>query len=155
MGNELKTGSAESTLDDKGRCSIPVRFREQYQGELVITRAMEKCVWVMTAEVWEQYEQGLRSRSKEENLNDEEWDILEYKIIGHAQQVELDKAGRIAVPPTLRKHAKLSKDCIVINGRNRLSIWDCDTFEAYLAEKDAIARAAMNKLGAQDIFRTG
>ena len=152
---ELKTGSAESTLDEKGRVSIPVRFRDQYQGELVITRGMERCIWIMTAPVWERYEQDLRSRSKEENLNDEEWDVLEYKIIGHAQGVELDKAGRAAIPPTLRKHANLSKDCMVINGKNRLSIWDSETFETYLEEKDAIARAAMNKLGAQEIFRTG
>ncbi|MCL2601802.1 MAG: division/cell wall cluster transcriptional repressor MraZ [Treponema sp.] len=152
---ELKTGSAESTLDDKGRVSIPVRFREQYQDKLVITRGMEKCVWVMTFSVWERYEQDLRARSKEENLNDEEWDVLEYKLIGHAQEAELDKSGRIAVPPTLRKYANLSKDCMVINGKNRLSIWDCETFEAYLDGNEAVARAAMNKLGAQDIFRTG
>jgi len=150
---ELKTGSAESTLDDKGRVSIPVRFREYYQDDLVITRGMEKCAWIMTAEVWERYESDLRKRSKEEKLNDEEWNILEYKIIGHAQGVELDKAGRIAIPPTLRKYANLSKDCMVINGKNRLSIWDAHTFESYLDEKDTIARAAMNKLGAQDIFR--
>ncbi|MDR0512874.1 MAG: division/cell wall cluster transcriptional repressor MraZ [Treponema sp.] len=150
---ELKTGSAESTLDDKGRVSIPVRFREYYQGDLVITRGMEKCAWIMTAEVWERYESDLRKRSKEEKLNDEEWNILEYKIIGHAQEAELDKAGRIAIPPTLRKYANLSKDCMVINGKNRLSIWDAHTFESYLDEKDTIARAAMNKLGAQDIFR--
>jgi MraZ protein len=152
---ELRTGSAESTLDEKGRVSIPVRFREQYQDKLVISRGMEKCVLVMSFPVWERYEQDLRARSKEEGLNDEEWDVLEYKIIGHAQEAELDKVGRIAIPPTLRKHANLTKDCMVINGKNRLSIWDCETFEAYLQEKDAIARAAMNKLGAQDIFRTG
>jgi len=152
---ELKTGSAESTLDDKGRVSIPVRFREQYQGDLVITRGRERCAWVMTAAVWERYEHDLRTRSKEEGLNDEEWDVLEYKIIGHAQELELDKAGRIAIPPTLRKYANLSKDCMVINGKNRLSIWDCETFEAYLEEKEPMAREAMNKLGSQEIFRTG
>jgi len=152
---ELKTGSAESTLDDKGRVSIPVRFREYFQDKLVITRGMERCVWVMTNPVWERYELDLRTRSKEESLNDEEWDVLEYKIIGHAQEIELDKAGRIAIPPTLRKYANLTKDCIVINGKNRLSIWDSETFEAYLEEKDSMARAAMNKLGSQDIFRTG
>ena len=151
----LKTGSAESTLDDKGRVIIPVRFREQYQGDLVITRGMDRCIWIMTAPVWESYEQGLRTRSKEENLNDEEWEVLEYKIIGHAQEVEVDKAGRIAIPPTHRKYANLSKDCTVINRKNRLSIWDSETFEAYLDENESVARAAMNKLGAQDIFRTG
>jgi MraZ protein len=76
-------------------------------------------------------------------------------MIGHAQTAELDKIGRIAVPPTLRKYANLRKDCMVINGKNRLSIWDCETFEAYLEEKEPMARDAMNKLGSQDIFRTG
>jgi len=148
---ELKTGSAESTLDDKGRVNIPVRFREQYQGGLVITCGMEKCAWIMTSLVWERFEQNLRSSGA--HINEEEWEILEYKYLYQAQMVELDKAGRIAIPPTLRKYASLTRDCVVINGKNRLSIWDSGVFEAYLAEKDSIARAAMNKLGSQDIFR--
>ena len=155
---ELRTGSAETTLDPKGRVSIPVRFRDQYQGQLVITRSMEKCLWVMTAPVWERYEQGLRSSSKAEDQNYKEWNILEYTIIGQAQGVELDNAGRIAIPSTLRKYANLSnegKDCIIINGRNRLSIWDSETFEAYCAENEPFAQVAMNKLAAQEVFRTG
>jgi MraZ protein len=149
---ELKTGSAESTLDDKGRVNIPVRFREQYQGELVITWGMEQCAWIMTPAVWERFVQVLRSS---EMLTQEERHILEDKHLNQAQVVELDKAGRIAIPPTVRKYANLTRECMVISAENRLSIWDCNTFDAYLAEKDALARAAMNKLGSQDIFRTG
>ena len=148
---ELKTGSAESTLDEKGRVTIPVRFREQYQGELVITWGMERCAWIMTSSVWEHFEQNLRSSGA--LINEEEWEILENKLLNQAQPVELDKAGRIAIPTTLRKYANLTRDCMVINGRNRMSIWDSGVFEAYLADKDTIARAAMNKLGSQDIFR--
>ena len=149
---ELKTGSAESTLDDKGRVNIPVRFREQYQGELVITWGMEHCAWIMTPPVWERFMQALRNSEK---LTQEERHILEDKHLNQAQIVELDKAGRIAIPSHTRKYANLSKDCMVISAENRLSIWDSDTFDAYLADKDAVARAAMNKLGSQDIFRTG
>jgi len=149
---ELKTGSSESTLDDKGRVNIPVRFREQYQGELVITWGMEHCAWIMTPVVWERFILALRNS---EMLTQEERHILEDKHINQAQVVELDKVGRIAIPPTIRKYANLTRDCMVISAENRLSIWDSDTFDAYLAEKDTLARAAMNKLGSQDIFRTG
>ena len=148
----LKTGSAESTLDDKGRVSVPVRFREQYQGELVITWGMEHCAWIMTPLVSERFVQVLRSS---EMLTQEERHILEDKHLNQAQVVELDKAGRIAIPPTIRKYANLTRECMVISAENRLSIWDSGTFDAYLAEKDALARVAMNKLGSQDIFRTG
>jgi len=147
---ELKTGSSESTLDDKGRVSIPVRFREQYQGELVITWGMEHCAWIMTPAVWERFEKALRDS---ETLTQEERLILEDKHLNQAQVVELDRAGRIAIPQTIRKYANLTKDCIVISAENRLAIWDSGVFEAYLSNKDQVARDAMNKLGSQDIFR--
>ena len=149
---ELKTGAAESTLDDKGRVNIPVRFREQYQGKLVITWGMEHCAWIMTPAVWENFERALRNS---EMLTQEERLVLEDKHINQAQVLEIDKAGRIAIPPTIRKYANLSRDCIVISAENRLSIWDSGVFDSYLAEKDAVARTAMNKLGSQDLFRPG
>ena len=150
MGLELKTGSAESTLDDKGRVNIPVRFRNKYQGELIITWGMEHCAWIMTPIVWERFEKALRNSeffTKEERL------ILEDKHLNQAQVVELDKAGRIAIPPTIRKYANITRDCIVISAENRLAIWDSGVFDSYLANKDELARTAMNKLGSQDLFR--
>ncbi|MCL2130367.1 MAG: division/cell wall cluster transcriptional repressor MraZ [Treponema sp.] len=146
---ELNKGAAESTLDDKGRVSIPLRFRDYYQGELVITWGMEHCAWVMTPSVWERFERALHDS---ETLTQEERLILADKHLNQAQVVELDKAGRIAIPATVRKYANLTRECIVIRDENRLSIWDRGSFDSYLAEKDALARAAMNKLGSQDIF---
>jgi len=149
---ELKTGSAESTLDDKGRVSIPVRFREQFQGELVIAWGIEQCVYVMKPVAWQHFEQNLRNP---EMYTQEERRILENKHLHQAQVVEIDKAGRIAIPPTFRKYANLSRDCMVISAEDRLSIWDIATFDVYLAENDTLARAAINKLGSKDIFKAG
>jgi len=42
---------------------------------------------------------------------------------------------------------------MVISAENRLAIWDSGVFDAYLSNKDQLARTAMNKLGSQDIFR--
>jgi MraZ protein len=147
----LKRGSEESTLDDKGRVNIPVRFREYFQGELVITRGMEHCAFIMTPKGWEHFEQA---EINSDVLNHEEREAFRNKHLNQAQLVELDKAGRIAIPSIIRKYANLTRDCIVIREEDRLFIWDSGDFEDYLKEKDDVARAAMNKLGSQDIFKT-
>ena len=147
---ELKTGSVESTLDDKGRVNIPLRFREYFQGELVITRGMEKCAMIMTPSVWERFE---KAEGNSDVLNQEEREAFKNKHLNQAQVVELDKTGRIAIPSIIRKYANLTRNCMVIRDEDRLFIWDSDDFEAYLEEKDPVARTAMNKLGSQDIFR--
>jgi MraZ protein len=150
VGIELKTGSAETTLDDKGRVNIPIRFRQYFQGELVITWGMEHCAWIMTPTVWEHFAGNLRNNSM---LTQEEREALEDKYLNQAQVVELDKAGRIAIPASIRKYASLSRDCMIIRSDSRLSVWDLNVWETYLAEKDAVARAAMNKLGSLNIFK--
>jgi len=146
---ELKTGAAESTLDDKGRVNIPTRFRDQFHGKLVITWGIERCAWIMTIPVWEHFEKTLRDAAK---FTPEQLFILEEKHINQARVVEMDKAGRIPIDTIIRDYAKLNKDCRVIKSEDRLSIWDAPTYYAYLAEKDQIAREAMNKLG-QNLFR--
>ena len=148
---ELKTGSAESTLDDKGRVNIPVRFREFFQGELIITRGMEQCAMIMTPALWDRFKQV---EEDSDVLTQEEREAFKNKHLNQAQVVELDKTGRIAIPAIIRKYANLARDCMVIRDGDRLSIWDSGAWDAYLAEKDSLARAAMNKLGTQDIFRS-
>ena len=147
---ELKRGSAESTLDDKGRVNIPARFREYFQGKLYITRGMDKCAMIMNEAVWTRFEQAEANSDK---LNQEEREAFKNKHLNMASEVELDKAGRIAIPSIIRKYASLTRECIVIKDEARLLIWDSGILESNLAETDTLARAAMNKLGTQDIFK--
>ena len=147
---ELKTGSAESTLDDKGRVSIPVRFRECFQGELIITWGSEHCAWIMTPAVWERFERSIRNS---EVLNSEQRLILEAKHLNEAQVVELDKVGRIAIPPRTRKYANLTKDCLVIRSEDRLYIWDTATYDKYFMEKAQAAQEAWNKINDQEYLK--
>jgi len=86
-------------------------------------------------------------------LNQEEREAFKNKHLNQAQVVTLDSAGRIAIPSIIRKYANLTRNCIVIRDEDRLFVWDSGDFEAYLEEKDVVARAAMNKLGSQDIFK--
>ena len=150
MGMELKTGTAESTLDDKGRVSIPVRFRECFQGELIITWGSEQCAWIMTPAVWERFERSIRNSQV---LSPKQRRQLEARHLEEANTVELDKAGRIAIPTRTRKYANLTKDCLVIRSEDRLYIWDVATRDAYLSENAPEAQEAWNLINDQDYLK--
>jgi MraZ protein len=144
---DLKTGSSESTLDDKGRVNIPVRFREHFQGKLYITRGKERCAEIMPLEVFEQF---VQREENSESLTQRERAAFRRKYFVQAESVELDKAGRIAIPAILRKYANITKDCLVMRDKERLFIWDSNTWESCLVNDDPLVRAAEDKLDAQE-----
>ena len=147
----VKTGSSESTLDDKGRVSIPVRFREQFQGDLIITRGLERCAWIMTPSAWENFKRNMSNPE----FTPEERRFFKDTVIDLKEEVKLDKVGRIAIPSALRNYANLTKECIVVSAGDRLSIWDFGEFNAHIRKREEVATAALNKLGSKDIFSVG
>jgi MraZ protein len=147
---ELKTGNYTTTLDDKGRVSIPSKLRDRYSGELVITWGMKPCAWVMKPEVWDRVAEKL---TNSDLITEEERLLIEHKYINQAQVVELDKAGRIPIPATIRRYARLTKECLVISAENRLEIWDEEFFFSFLEENQEAIQTAMNKMGSLKLFR--
>jgi MraZ protein len=150
VGVELKTGNYPTTLDDKGRVSIPSKLRDRYSGELVITWGMKPCAWVMRPEVWDRVAEKL---TNSDLVTEEERLLIEHKYINQAQVVELDKAGRIPIPATIRRYARLTKECLVISAENRLEIWDEEFFFSFLEENQEAIQTAMNKMGSLKLFR--
>jgi MraZ protein len=104
----------------------------------------------MTPEVWEKFSGKLMGSDA---ISEEDRLLLEYQHIDQAQVVELDKAGRIAIPATTRRYAKLTKDCLVISAENRLEIWDAEYFYTYLEENKQTRQEALKKMGSLNLFK--
>ncbi|MDR0601422.1 MAG: division/cell wall cluster transcriptional repressor MraZ [Treponema sp.] len=150
MAATLETGTFESTLDDRGRVSIPIRLREIYKvREFVITQGRQPSAWIMTPEIWEQVSGKLRNSTA---LTDEEYSLIEYLHILPAQLVEIDKSGRVPVPQAIRKYAGLNRDCLVLSAENRLEIWDSNFHSAYLNENRPVIQEAWRKMGSIRLF---
>ncbi|PKL08041.1 MAG: cell division/cell wall cluster transcriptional repressor MraZ, partial [Spirochaetae bacterium HGW-Spirochaetae-7] len=62
-----------------------------------------------------------------------------------------DKAGRIAIPQSLREYAGLSKDCVVLGITKRLEIWDSDAYKAWIESTEAEFAAASEALDIQNL----
>lgn len=120
-------GEYQHTLDAKGRVSLPRRFRDQTGGKLVVTKGLENSLWVMTKEEWDAFE-GALLQGNQLTANQRK---LRLFFLGSAGEVDVDGAGRIAVPKPLRDHAGLTRDVAVIGNGDRIELWDSEAWAAY------------------------
>jgi len=146
---DLVTGEFKNTLDDKGRLSLPAKLRGGLSSNvLVVTQGVDKCLWLFTPERWTALSDQLFSTT---SLFHQQARIIQRRIIAPAQEVEIDKAGRIAIPQSLREYAGLSKECVVLGITKRLEIWDVDTYKAWLDATEAEFNAASEALDIQNL----
>jgi MraZ protein len=73
--------------------------------------------------------------------------LMQRRIIAPAQEVEIDRSGRIIIPNTLREFAGLKKDCIILGIQTYLEIWDEASYAGYLAENEKRFKEAAEEIG--------
>jgi MraZ protein len=64
-------------------------------------------------------------------LNDFDPKVREFRrfFLGSASEVELDTAGRLLIPPTLKEYAGLQKDITLASAVNKLEVWDTTKYK--------------------------
>ena len=116
-------GSHLLTVDDKGRLAIPARVRQQlnenYGGlQIFITRGPETSVEIYPASVFNKLAEDIQNLENRKHA-----DLLKKIFIGHAADTEIDKQGRVVLPPVLRKHARLEDSVMLVGQVNRFDVW--------------------------------
>ena len=139
------TGEYHNSLDEKGRILIPSRIRNEIAGNtLVLTRGIDRCLWLFPIDEWTKISQGLMEST---SLFQSKARMIQRRIIAPAQEMEIDKAGRINISPALREYAGLEKDCIILGIENYLELWSESEYRLYLEETEPDFQAAAEELG--------
>jgi MraZ protein len=128
-------GANAINLDSKGRLTIPTRYRQSLlddcQGQLVCTIDIsQNCLLLDPLPEWEEIELKL---SKLSSTNPQER-RLQRLLLGYAMEGEMDKSGRILLAPTLRQHAALDKQIMLVGQLNKFEIWDADVWQKQISE---------------------
>ncbi|MFT5541988.1 MAG: MraZ protein [Glaciecola sp.] len=128
-------GANAINLDSKGRLTIPTRYRQSLlddcQGQLVCTIDIsQNCLLLYPLPEWEEIELKL---SKLSSTNPQER-RLQRLLLGYAMEGEMDKSGRILLAPTLRQHAALDKQIMLVGQLNKFEIWDADVWQKQISE---------------------
>lgn len=118
-------GEAEYALDEKGRVVIPPNFRAVMGDRVIATRGgIDPCVWVFSPAEWPAVEEKLRAMP---------FRLRDFaRMMRAGTDCELDRQGRIYLPPHLRKHASIARAVTIIGMGNRLEVWSTPVWQARL-----------------------
>lgn len=117
-------GSHAINMDAKGRFAIPAKVREQLiqvsDGRFILTVAdADRCLRLYPQPVWDELRPAIERLP---NMNRVAL-RLQRLVLGNAAQMELDSAGRVLIPPTLRQYARLEKKLMLIGQGKKLELW--------------------------------
>ncbi|MCM2999643.1 division/cell wall cluster transcriptional repressor MraZ [Paenibacillus cellulositrophicus] len=135
-------GEYQHSLDDKGRVTIPAKFRELLGSSFVVTRGLDQCLFVYPMNEWQILEQKLKSLS----LMKSDARAFTRFFFSGATECEWDKQGRVNLPGNLRQYAKLEKECVVLGVSSRVEIWSKDTWEEYFQQSEETFNDIAEKL---------
>ncbi len=141
-------GEHQHTLDAKGRVSLPRRFRGESGEHLVVSKGLENCLYVMPGDTFQEFLDTLLAGN---DLTATQRTVRRFFFAG-ASEVDVDKAGRISIPPALREHAGLVKDVAVIGNGDRIEIWDSAAWEAYTTSAASDIETTAEELAARGVL---
>lgn len=135
-------GEYKHSIDAKGRMAVPAKFRQKLDGGAILTRGLDKCLFLFPTK---------------------EWDVLVTKLVNlplaqagsrafvrlmlsGACDVEFDAQGRILIPEHLRSYAHLTKKTVVTGLFNRIEVWDDAEWSRYKSKTESASDEIAEKL---------
>lgn len=138
----MYTGEYHYTLDEKGRLSIPAKMRQKKKSVFIVTRGLERCLFVFSPKEWKDWEKKI---SRLPTTKKDARSFLRFLLSG-ATECEVNEQGRINIPLTLRQYAGINKDAVIIGVGNRIEIWGKDNWESFLSVGEKVFDEAAEKL---------
>lgn len=128
-------GEYTHTIDEKGRLTIPAKFRGELAAGLVLTRGLDRNLVVYPLDGW----QALASRITAKPLSDKRMRAFRRRVFSGATDLTPDRQGRILVPNYLRDFAGFNGEVVVVGMYDYLEIWEA---AAWAEQREIIEASA-------------
>ena len=120
-------GTHSYSLDPKGRVSLPQRFRAAFDEGLYLTLGQDRCLYGFPRAEWERRSEEVASFP----LSDNDGRAYARLFFGSSDEAKVDSQGRVTIPQRMREVVGITKDVVVLGVRDRMEIWDRETWERY------------------------
>ncbi len=136
----------DAKLDPKGRLVLPAKLRRRLQADGIDSLVLMiypnfEAIFAFTVEDWNR---KVVEPLDEAFVFDPDAMMLAHALIGGAQSVDIDKQGRMLIPPKMRAEAELDRELVLQTLPGRLEIWSSSAW----ASRKAEAIATFNKRAA-------
>jgi MraZ protein len=136
-------GEYEHTIDAKNRLTLPAKFRDALAGGVVLTRGLDDCLDVFARSDWNTL---VGERLAPLDPFSKEARELKRFFFAAASDAELDKQGRVLVPPALAKHASLGREVVVAGVHDHLEVWDRAAWAEHVTKVEGSADDVAERL---------
>lgn len=131
-------GTYTPKLDDKGRLTLPARFRDALAGGVMVTKGQDHSLSVYRAEEFD----VIAGKIVEASRNDPEARAFQRYFFASSEEQRPDGQGRITLSADHRSYAGLSKECVVFGSFDHLEIWDVAAWRDYQSQHEENFSAA-------------
>jgi MraZ protein len=118
-------GAFTHTIDEKGRLTVPAKFRADLAAGLVVTRAIDRCLAIYPLEEWEH----LAGQVSALPVTDRRARAFRRLVFADAADAIPDKQGRVLIPPRLREYAGLDGEVVVTGLNTYIEVWNPDAWD--------------------------
>ena len=136
-------GEYQHTLDPKKRLSLPAKFRKELGKTVIITRGLDRCLFVFSAASWKR----LAGKFSELSIGSADTRGFNRFMVAGATDVDVDSAGRVLIPDYLKEFASLKTDVVLAGVNDRIEVWDKKRWESYKADIESKGDQMAAKLG--------
>ncbi len=128
-------GSYLHQIDAKGRISLPASFRRGHETEpFILVCAQTDALSLYPEESWIDVQAELRDLVR----RNPEYRPMLLSVTANANEVSLDKQGRILIPDRLRHGVGLGSEALIVGAINKIEIWEPGRFDASTSVSDEV-----------------
>lgn len=120
-------GTYTPKMDDKGRLTLPAKFRDALAGGVMVTRNQDRSLAVYRLDEFD----AIAEKTMEASRNDPDARAYQRYFFAGTDEQRPDGQGRITLSADHRRYAGLTKECVVIGSFTHLEIWDAQAWNAY------------------------
>lgn len=135
-------GEYRHTFDPKNRISLPAKFRKELGKGVIVTRGLDRCLFVYSPAAWKKEAATLAGYSTGSAAGRG----LSRLMLSGASQVDVDSAGRVLIPDYLKSFANLGTKAVIAGVNERVEIWDESAWDAYTRDIERNADALAESL---------
>ncbi|MEW5693200.1 MAG: division/cell wall cluster transcriptional repressor MraZ [Candidatus Hydrogenedentota bacterium] len=140
-------GENEQTIDDKNRIILPAKYRRQLGKKMMLTKGLEKCLYIFPKNQWENFLENLINKYGE-MLKDAR--LLRRYFAANSEILKIDSQNRILIPKKYKEFANIKKVIVIAGILNRVEVWAKDEWEKEMELSEKKAVSAAEALGKND-----
>jgi MraZ protein len=131
------------TFDDKNRVSLPAKFRKELGKSVVVTRGLDRCLYIYSKKVWEKEAQNYAGQTYGSAASRG----LARLFLAGSTEADVDGTGRVLIPEHLRSYAGIRSKAVFAGVAERVEIWDEAAWKKYVSALERDAEAFAEKVG--------